>query len=207
MFQQLKNQIKLKFLNKKWRHINSHNQTFLMKRCNVDIISVGKETYGPIYVESWGAENEGLIIGSYCSISIGVKFILGGNHFYNTITTYPFKVKLGVTKEEAFSKGKIVIEDDVWIGMDATILSGVRIGKGSVVGTGSVVAKDVPPYSIVVGNPAKVIKKRFNDEIINCLLNLDLSKIDFQNILIDKLYTQIEAVEDIFYALNTNKTD
>lgn len=197
MYSFLIDKIKLKFLNRRWKRINCNNSTFLQKRCNIDIISVGIGTYGPLCVESWSANNEGLIIGNYCSISVGVKFLLGGNHNYNTISSYPFKVMMFKTEsEEAFSKGKIIIEDDVWIGMDVTILSGVRVGKGSVIGTGSVVAKDIEPYSIVVGNPAKIIKKRFNDEVIDYLLQQDFSLIDFDQIAIEHLYSSINNVED-----------
>lgn len=203
MINRLMDKVKLKFLNKKWRNTNKHNRTFLVKRCNIDIITVGKETYGPIQIESWGAANEGLIIGNYCSISIGTKFLLGGNHQYNSISSFPFKVMMFRTQEEeAFSKGVIIIEDDVWIGMDVKILSGVRIGKGAVIGTGAVVAKDIPPYSIVVGNPARVVKKRFQDDVINYLLQQDFSKIDFKHLSVDNLYSSIQSVEDVSRVLN-----
>ena len=105
------------------------------------------------------------MIGNYISIAQNVHFLLDVEHFANHISTYPFKVKLlHSQKSESFSKGDIIIDDDVWIGYGATILSGVRIGQGAVVATGAVVTSDVPPYAIVGGVPAKVIKYR-NEKI------------------------------------------
>ena len=141
-------------------------------------------------VKSWGSENEGLEIGNYVSIASDVIFILGGNHYTKTITTYPFKVMyFNETIPEALSKGKIIIEDDVWIGMNSLILSGVKIGKGAVIGAGSVVSKHIPPYAIAVGNPCKVIKYRFSEAIME-----KVNKIKFENInenLKEKFYTKV----------------
>lgn len=86
-------------------------------------------------------------------------------------------------ESEAITKGPIIVEDDVWIGNNAIILSGITIGKGAIVAAGSVVTKNVEPYSIVGGNPAQLIKYRFSEEVIRQLLNVDLSKIDMQFIL------------------------
>lgn len=144
----------------------------------IDCVQVGKMTYGPLEVHTWGASNEKLEIGHYCSIAEGVKFILGGNHYYHTFSTYPFKVMVMKEEKEAWSKGPIVIGNDVWIGMDSMILSGVTIGQGAVIAAGSVVTKDVPPYAIVGGNPAKVIKYRFEPQIIDRLLKIEFSNIN-----------------------------
>ena len=118
-----------------------------------------------------------LIIGKFCAIASGVKFIMNGaNHNINSFTTYPFGAfgkgwEAGIDSlKNISSKGDTVIENDVWIGMGATIMPGVKIGNGAIVATKSVVTKDVEPYSIVGGNPAKLIKKRFDDEIIKLLL-------------------------------------
>ena len=91
--------------------------------------------------------------------------------------TYPFKVKVLGEEKEAVSKGPIIIGDDVWIGMDSLILSGVTVGRGSVIGARSVVTKDVPPYAIVAGNPARIIKYRFSEEMIDKLSSLEISGI------------------------------
>lgn len=109
--------------------------------------------------------NDKIYLGSYCSIAKGVKFLLGENHNINRVTTYlnPFLLREGkLDKGGMKSSGNIYVEDDVWIGLDATIMSGVRIGVGSVIAAGSIVTKDIEPYTIVGGIPAKPISKRFN---------------------------------------------
>lgn len=116
-------------------------------------------------------------IGNYCSIGPSVTFLVGGEHNYKRISTYPFQTLVyhEVTRDKNINRN-IVIEDDVWIGFDALILSGVTVGKGSVIGARSIVSKDIPPYSIYVGN--KIIKKRFSDKIIEKLKKIDYSKIN-----------------------------
>ncbi|GAB6120621.1 MULTISPECIES: CatB-related O-acetyltransferase [Dysgonomonas] len=198
MIEKIYNRLKIFRNNRKWRLLNRHNFTTLNSLCSTELIQVGRETYGNLTVSSWGVANEGLKIGSYCSIADEVKFILGGNHRLDTFSTYPFKVKkFNIQDAEAISKGPIIIEDDVWIGLYTIILSGVKIGKGSVIGAGSVVAKDIPPYSIAVGNPVRVLRKRFRDEVIEFLLQQDFNSIDFNKVKIDDLYKSISTVEDI----------
>ncbi len=189
----IKRKISLYYFVKKWRKINEHNNTFPVNKFSIESVIVGKYSYGPLNVFCWGAENEKLIIGNYVSIASSVKFLLGGNHNINTFSTYPFKVKFLGKENEAWSKGPIVVEDDVWIGMNSLILSGVKIGQGSIIGAGSVVAKNIPPYSIAVGNPCKVIRKRFDCAIINELLKINFDNIsekffkDNRSILSEKL--------------------
>ena len=142
------------------------------------MVKVGVYTYGILNVKSWGTTGEKLEIGNFVSIGPNVTFALGGNHYTNTITTFPFKVKyFGEKEPEALTKGKIIIEDDVWIGMNVLILSGVRIGRGAVIGAGAVVAKDIPPYAIAVGNPCRIVKYRFSNEIIKKVAEIELEKI------------------------------
>jgi acetyltransferase-like isoleucine patch superfamily enzyme len=169
--------IKAEDVAKLWREKNSHNQTILKRICDTRKVNVGKSTYGVIDVIDWGASNERLDIGNYVSIGQGVTFILGGGHEYSGLTTFPLKVKFLNHVEEAISKGPIKICDDVWIGNDVTILSGVKVGQGAIVGACSVVASDVEAYSIVVGNPARVIKYRFDDDLRKELLKIDFSKL------------------------------
>ena len=111
-------------------------------------------------------------IGNFCSIAQNVS-IQEFNHDYKRTTTYGMNYFFFSRnfKDDVVTKGDVVISDDVWIGSNSVILSGVSIGRGAIIGAGSVVTKDVPPYSIVVGNPAKVLKKRFDDDMINRLEN------------------------------------
>lgn len=118
-----------------------------------------------------------LVIGKFCQIASGVRFIMNGsNHAMNGFSTYPFKVFGGEWAEKdpmkVFSKGDTIIGNDVWIGNSATIMQGIKIGDGAIIGTNSLVTKDVEPYTIVGGNPAQVIRKRFDDETIALLLAL-----------------------------------
>ena len=155
--------LKFKLFQKKYRRLNSHNRTIIMNYCDLSKIVIGKKTYGEIHITDWSFLDTKLRIGSYCSIAPNVQFLLGGEHQINSISTYPFKVYEFGYSREAGSKGDIVVKDDVWIGTNVIILPGVHIGKGSVVGAGAVVTKDVPEYSVVGGNPARVIKKRKED--------------------------------------------
>lgn len=123
---------------------------------------------------------ERLIIGKYCSIACGVKFMFtSGNHALRSLSTYPFEIffnewDLPVSKiTQAWdNKGDIVIGNDVWLGYESVIMQGVHIGDGAIIGTRAVVTKDVPPYSIVGGVPAKVLRKRFSDDVISHLLEI-----------------------------------
>jgi tetrahydrodipicolinate N-succinyltransferase len=90
---------------------------------------------------------------------------------------YPIRVKYEKEEHEAYSNGSIIIEDDVWIGMNSTILSGVTVGKGAVIAYGSVVVKNVPPFAIVGGNPAKLIRYRFNEDLISRLTEINYTEI------------------------------
>jgi len=141
------------------------------------IFEIGKYTYGRPQVFSFGVTNK-LIIGKFCSISAGVTIFLGGNHRTDWMSAYPFMDFLdewpeaeGITGHPS-SKGDVIIGNDVWIGYGATILSGVRIGDGAVIGARAVVTSDVEPYCVVAGNPARLINKRFDEEIIRKLLEM-----------------------------------
>ena len=126
--------------------------------------------------------NDRLTIGKFCSIACGAKFIFNAaNHALNSLTTYPFPIffeEWGLSTDvndiaTAWdNKGDIVIGNDVWIGYEAIIMSGVTIGDGAIIGTRAVVTKDVPPYSIVGGVPAKIIRRRFDDDTVRRLQNL-----------------------------------
>jgi len=131
-----------------------------------------------------------LIIGRFCSIACGAKFIFtSANHTLKSLSTYPFPLfweEYGLAQKDVTqawdNKGDIIIGNDVWIGYEAVIMSGVHIGNGAIIGTRAVVTKDVEPYTIVGGVPAKPIKKRFNDKTIEklqsiCWWNWDKEKV------------------------------
>ena len=141
-----------------------------------------------------------LKIGNFCSIANGVTFVLSSEHNINLISTYPFKVLYTkVAESEALSKGDIVVDDDVWIGYGATVLSGVHIGQGAVIAAGAIVTKDVEPYQIVAGVPAKPIKYRFDKELINELLKVDFSALDRETVEknVNTLYSPLEKKEQL----------
>ena len=141
-------------------------------------VNIGHGTYGSPQVYTWDSTTS-LTIGKYCSISSNVKILLGGEHRTDFVSTYPFNVFVPGCRQitgHPSSKGNVVIGHDVWIGIGATILSGVKIGNGGVVGAQSVVARDIPPYAIATGAPAKVVKFRFPPEVIE-----DLQRIQWWN--------------------------
>ena len=124
--------------------------------------------------------NDRLKIGKFCSIACGAKFIFNSaNHSLSSLSTYPFPLfyeewglDIKNVTDSWDNKGDIVIGNDVWIGYEAVIMSGVKIGDGAIIGTRALVTKDVPPYTIVGGVPAKAIRKRFSDDVISCLLEI-----------------------------------
>ena len=117
-----------------------------------------------------------LIIGKFCQIAAGVEFVMNGaNHQMNAVSTFPFYTLEGWNMEAPAMvdlplKGDTVIGSDVWIGQNAVILPGVHIGDGAIIGANSVVGSDVAPYTIVAGNPARELRKRFDDELIDLML-------------------------------------
>jgi acetyltransferase-like isoleucine patch superfamily enzyme len=149
-------------------------QTFTRDALSAYGFDIGRHTYGTPTIHWWG-EPAALKIGSFCSIAKGVQIFLGGNHRADWVTTYPFSALADWPQAEAIpghpaSRGDVVIGNDVWIAADAMIHSGVTIGDGAVIGAASVVRRDVPPYAIVIGNPAQVTRKRFSEPQIAALL-------------------------------------
>lgn len=142
-----------------------------------------------------------LKIGKFCSLANGVKFIMAGaNHSTNSFSTYPFNMakkewhdKIGMTAADMPKKGDTEVGNDVWIGRDAAIMPGVKIGDGAIIGAKAVVAKDVPAYSVVVGNPARVIKYRFDEDTIDFLKKLQWWNFDKE-----------QLDEAIYYLTNLN---
>ncbi|BBJ00397.1 acetyltransferase [Ferrigenium kumadai] len=132
---------------------------------------IGAYTYGAPKIYQWD-DSTRLSIGKHCSIAKDVSILLGGEHRTDWVTTYPFNKFFrevdGITGYP-HSKGDVSIGNDVWIGMGATILSGVTIGDGAVIASHSLVTRDVPPYAIAGGNPARVIRSRFPVDVVRKL--------------------------------------
>ncbi len=139
-----------------------------------------------------------LIIGKFCSIACGVKFIFNGaNHNLSSASTYPFHIffdEWGLDSHELSNawdnKGNIVVGNDVWLGYEAVIMAGVTIGDGAIIGTRAVVTGDVSPYEIVGGVPAKVIRKRFDEQVI-----LQLLEIKWWNWNKEKIMDNFQAIQ------------
>jgi acetyltransferase-like isoleucine patch superfamily enzyme len=132
---------------------------------------IGEWTYGTPVVISWNHDAT-FVVGRFCSIAENVTILLGGEHRTDWVTTYPFNVLFEDAKEyqgHPRTKGDVIIGSDVWIGRDALMLSGVVVGNGAVIAARSVVTKDVAPYSIVAGNPARHIRSRFPQHLVDAL--------------------------------------
>lgn len=179
---------------------------YLKNYIRSDNIIVGDYTYydapeGPERFESnvlyhFPFIGDKLIIGKFCAIAKDVTFIMNGaNHKMSGFSTYPFQIfangweKVTPKAGELPYKGDTTIGHDVWIGYDATIMPGVTIGNGAIIASKSVVSSDVPPYSIVAGNPAKVIKYRFDQAVIDTLL-----KVAWWDWSAEKITQHLEAI-------------
>lgn len=165
---------------------------------------IGRYSYGDVRVQRH-RDGASLTIGAFCSIGAGVKILLGGEHRHDWVTTYPFNILWDKGKGisgHPRSKGDVIIGNDVWIGTETLILSGVNIGDGAVIGARSVVVDDIPPYAIAAGNPARIVKRRFSEPIIERLLTLKWWEWDDKKIeaaipllLSDEIETFLDAFE------------
>lgn len=181
-----------------WKKRNPHNFAKRNHVDSMDLVTIGKGTYGPIWVGACNEENR-VVIGNYCSIAGSVKFMVSAEHDMERISTYPFARIFFGGEAEGKSKGDIVVEDDVWIGENAMILSGVHIGQGAVVAAGAIVTKNVPPYAVVGGAPAKVLKYRFSEELIQELLKVDFNQLTREEIEahLEDLYRPLTDVSQL----------
>jgi len=140
------------------------------------LLEIGRFTYGTPSLFTFGPNPPRLRIGAFCSIADGVEIILNGDHRTDWVSTYPFRLQLQmegmINDGHPSSRGPITIGNDVWLGRGALILSGVTIGDGAVVAARAVVTRNVAPYSIVAGNPARHARFRFDEEIVASLMKL-----------------------------------
>jgi virginiamycin A acetyltransferase len=191
---------------------NYKNLCFLKNLVNNPNIIVGDYTYYDDFEDVSNFEKnvkyhfdfigDKLIIGKFCMIASGATFIMnGGNHLTEATSAYPFAIFGGAwqdaMKGKSYpTKGDTVIGNDVWIGHDTTLMPGVQIGDGAIIATKSVVTKNVEPYTIVGGNPAKPIKKRFSEDIIARLLEIKWWDWDVEKITqnVDKLTSNPEEL-------------
>ncbi|MBX4265436.1 CatB-related O-acetyltransferase [Clostridium estertheticum] len=149
--------------------------------------------------------NDKLIIGKFCSIACKAKFLMtSGNHTMKSLSNYTFPIfyegwdlPVSHITDAWDNKGDIEIGNDVWIGYDAIIMSGVKIGDGAIIGTRAVVTKDVPPYTIVGGVPAKVIKKRHDDKTISKLLEIKWWNWTYEKIQANIKYIQSGNIDKL----------
>lgn len=160
-----------------WRRRNRHNLTEPAGVFDVRRVTVGSHSYGRLHVVADGG-NSVLKVGSFCSIADSVTFLLQADHATDALLTYPTDVHLLRSRpSQARSRGDIVVGDDCWIGYGATVLSGVTIGPGAVVGARAVVTRDIPPYAIAVGTPARIIGYRFEESVRSRLTKCDLGRL------------------------------
>ena len=161
----------------RWR--NPHNLTRLHHARDIAArgFEIGDFSYGRLHIRSWG-EGAKLKVGRYCSFADGITIFLGGNHRTDWVSTYPFSdlpelwPAMAGRSSTVTTRGDVVIGSDVWIGAGATVLSGVSIGHGAVVAARAVVTRDVPPYAVVGGNPATIVRMRFDAATVAALLDL-----------------------------------
>lgn len=190
------------------RRLNPNNLTrlHLGRLAEKHGFDIGDYSYGAPKVRFAGM-GAGLRIGKYCSIADRVDIFLGGNHRTDFVTTYPFTALPGLWPEGegltdfATTRGDVVIGNDVWIGSGASILSGVTVGDGAVIAARAVVTRDVPPYAVIGGNPAKIIRSRFTAEVVEQLQECawwDLPEPSVRKLVrvlqSDKIEAAIEAV-------------
>ncbi|MBQ3601732.1 MAG: CatB-related O-acetyltransferase [Lachnospiraceae bacterium] len=191
----MRSKIKWRKQLKRWHCKNKHNHCEIQSYFDMDKVTIGNFSYGMINAHIYENEAEHLQIGSFCSIAENVHFVFA-EHNYKRFSTFPFDEYVINKKEHNSTKGPIVIEDDVWIGMNCTILSGVTIHRGAIIGAGTVVTKDVPPYAIYANG--KVIKYRFEQEIIDKLMKIDYNKLTKELIEKNIDYIKKELTEDFW---------
>lgn len=157
---------------------NAYTKDTLAKFVAAGKFVVGDHTYGPLILRYWGAPDKYVCrVGDYCSIADDVQVFLGGYHRPDWVSMYPFTAFAewrgsSSTRDHTVGRGDVTIGSDVWLGSRCTIMAGVTIGHGAVIGARTVVTRDVPPYAVVTGNPGRVVKYRFDEQTIAALLDI-----------------------------------
>lgn len=183
---------------RRWRLSNTHNRVVPRERIPLNLVTIGAYSYGELSSKIYRPETvkAHLSIGNFVSISSDVTFVLDGNHPLETFTTFPLRTVFASIPYEgdAISRGNITVEDEVWIGYRATILSGIRIGRGAVIAAGAVVTQDIPPFCIAGGVPAKVRKFRFSEDLRARLERCRLIDLPIEVILrnLELFYTELD---------------
>jgi acetyltransferase-like isoleucine patch superfamily enzyme len=171
-----------KYYNRIWRYVAKKSLSSVLSHSisqlkSKGLLEIGDHTYGLPIIDRYEGSDAKVTIGKFCSIGPNVRIITGGIHPVDRIGLYPFRIQWSLpdAHKDGMPKtnGPINIGNDVWISSGATILSGITIGHGSVIAANALVTKDVPPYTIVGGNPAKIVKQRFTPEQIDQLLKLE----------------------------------
>jgi acetyltransferase-like isoleucine patch superfamily enzyme len=171
-------------------------------------LQLGKHSYGNIDVKVWAQPNVVVKTGAYCSFAGNIRMFIDGNHRIDKFSSYPFSRIFPSFPHTLYAKETPIIGNDVWIGNDVVIFSGVHIGDGAVIAGQSVVTKSVPPYAVVAGNPARIVKYRFDEKSIEELLRLkwwDLPDNVIANQLLpvynSDITTIIEKLKEIRYTM------
>lgn len=176
-------------------YVDQKKQGYLFEKSLKYVNSWGEKTYGQPEIVCYDGKSK-LSVGKYVSIASRVSVLLGANHKRGLITTYPRSlVNKNITQEETNERGDVVIGSDVWIGYGATIIGPAVIGDGAIIGASALVIGDVPPYAVVGGVPAKVLKYRFSEEEIQQFLSLKWW---------DKSEKEVKNLENFLYSKDTD---
>jgi hypothetical protein len=157
------------------RYERARARRYVAPFVNAPRVTVGRYTFGEPLIPTFAGADVTVEIGSFCSIAANVMLLLGGGHDTSWVSMWPIREVFGLPgqyEHHPIYRGPTVIGNDVWIGRDAVIFDGITIGHGAVIGTRAVVTKDVRPYAVVAGIPAKEIRRRFTDEQVDALLEI-----------------------------------